>query len=196
MAGERRVSVRRSGERHGILDWLSWHTGRLESPVTIVAIDSAIAMSLLSRLQPKLGRYAIPNLTVIVIVGQVFLYRGRVNLDMGNGGDVLDRIAVLSGEGAGGRSLAGRNVHVRAAGEQSNFCVLLLVFVLSVRHDAGDHVGDVSLQRVFASRLSGDAWRRHLRVLRAAKDSARRRRAGFCTARCFWHSHGCIPILC
>ena len=36
--------------------------------------NSDIAMSLISRLNAKFGRFAVPNLTVILIAGQVFLY--------------------------------------------------------------------------------------------------------------------------
>lgn len=60
-------------------------------------------MSLLSRLNSKFGRYAVPNLTMVFIVGQVFLYVAQ-QIDPGQAGvDVLDKIRlnpakVLSGE--------------------------------------------------------------------------------------------------
>src|SRR5829696_7865897 len=60
-------------------------------------------MSLLSRLDTKFGRYAVPNLTVIIIVGQVFIYVAQ-QLNPGRQGfDLLERIRldparVLSGE--------------------------------------------------------------------------------------------------
>jgi hypothetical protein len=60
-------------------------------------------MSLLSKLNAKFGRYGIPNLTVILIVGQVFTYVAS-RLDLNNQKfDVLDRIRmypnrVLAGE--------------------------------------------------------------------------------------------------
>jgi hypothetical protein len=60
-------------------------------------------MSLISRLESKFGRFAVPNLTVILIIGQVFLYLAQyVSLDQA-GGNVLERVAlfpaaVLSGE--------------------------------------------------------------------------------------------------
>ncbi len=60
-------------------------------------------MSLLSKLNAKFGRYGIPNLTVILIVGQVFLYVAS-RLDLNNQKlDILDRIRmfpdrVLAGE--------------------------------------------------------------------------------------------------
>jgi hypothetical protein len=60
-------------------------------------------MSLLSKLNAKFGRYGIPNLTVILIVGQVFLYVAA-QLDENNQKfNILDRIQmyparVLSGE--------------------------------------------------------------------------------------------------
>jgi hypothetical protein len=60
-------------------------------------------MSLISKLEPKLGRFAVPNLTVMLIAGQVFLYVAQ-QLNPGQGGvDVLDKIRlypdrVLSGE--------------------------------------------------------------------------------------------------
>jgi hypothetical protein len=63
----------------------------------------AAAMSLISRLEPKLSRFAVPNVTVLLIVGQVFLYVAQ-QLNPGQGGaDVLDKIRlfpdkVLSGE--------------------------------------------------------------------------------------------------
>jgi hypothetical protein len=60
-------------------------------------------MSLISKLEPKLGRFAVPNVTVIFIIGQVFLYVAQ-QLNPGQGGvDVLDKVRlyperVLSGE--------------------------------------------------------------------------------------------------
>jgi hypothetical protein len=60
-------------------------------------------MSLLSKLNAKFGRYGIPNLTVILIVGQVFAYVAS-RLDLNNQKlDVLDRLRmypdrVLAGE--------------------------------------------------------------------------------------------------
>ena len=41
------------------------------------SLSRLIAMSLVSRLESKFGRFAVPNLTVILIVGQVFLYVAR-----------------------------------------------------------------------------------------------------------------------
>jgi hypothetical protein len=60
-------------------------------------------MSLLSKLNGKFGRYGIPNLTVILIIGQVFTYVAS-SLDLNNQKmDVLDRLRmypdrVLAGE--------------------------------------------------------------------------------------------------
>jgi hypothetical protein len=60
-------------------------------------------MSLLSKLNTKLGRYGIPNLTVILIVGQAFAYIAS-RLDLNNQKiDILDRLRmypdrVLAGE--------------------------------------------------------------------------------------------------
>lgn len=60
-------------------------------------------MSLLSRMESKFGRFAVPNLTVILIIGQVFLYVAREFAPGQADGDVLQRIrlipaAVLAGE--------------------------------------------------------------------------------------------------
>src|SRR5262245_36542156 len=60
-------------------------------------------MSLLSKLNAKFGRYGVPNLTVILIIGQVFTYVAS-RLDLNNQKlDVLDRLRlypdrVLAGE--------------------------------------------------------------------------------------------------
>jgi hypothetical protein len=60
-------------------------------------------MSILSRLNSKFGRYAVPNLTVILIIGQVFLYVAQ-QLNPGQQGfNMLERIRmypdrVLAGE--------------------------------------------------------------------------------------------------
>src|SRR5437899_2352665 len=60
-------------------------------------------MTLLSRLNSKFGRYGVPNVTVILIIGQAFLYVAQqVNPAQGNA-DVLDKIrmvpeSVLAGE--------------------------------------------------------------------------------------------------
>jgi hypothetical protein len=60
-------------------------------------------MSLLSRLEPKFGRFAIPNATVILIFGQVLLYVAQQFGAGAAGGDALDRVRfypakVLDGE--------------------------------------------------------------------------------------------------
>src|SRR5690242_19915970 len=60
-------------------------------------------MSIISRLDAKFGRYAVPNLTVILIIGQVFLYVAS-QLNPGRQGfDILSRISfepdkVVAGE--------------------------------------------------------------------------------------------------
>jgi hypothetical protein len=68
----------------------AWHTYRLFIPAPRQS-HWRHSMSLLSRLQPKLGRYAVPNLTVIVIIGQVFLYIAS-QIDPVNGANLLDRL--------------------------------------------------------------------------------------------------------
>ncbi len=55
-------------------------------------------MSLLSRLQPKLGRFAVPNLTVILIVGQLFLYIANEVLPQQADTSILERIQFLPAE--------------------------------------------------------------------------------------------------
>jgi hypothetical protein len=60
-------------------------------------------MSLLSRLNARFGRFAIPNLTLLLIVGQVFLYVAQQIMAPQGGVDVLQKIhmypaAVLQGE--------------------------------------------------------------------------------------------------
>jgi hypothetical protein len=63
-------------------------------------------MSIISRLDAKLGRFAIPNLTVILIVGQVFIYVAHQlnSVNPGQQGfDILDQISlnpdrILAGE--------------------------------------------------------------------------------------------------
>jgi hypothetical protein len=73
-------------------------TGRNIFPDTI-----RHAMSILSRLNAKFGRYAVPNLTVVLIVGQVLVYIAQ-QLNPGKQGfDMLERIRmypdrVLAGE--------------------------------------------------------------------------------------------------
>jgi hypothetical protein len=60
-------------------------------------------MSIISRLDAKFGRFAVPNLTVILIIGQVFLYVAH-QLNPGRQGfDILNRISfepdkVVAGE--------------------------------------------------------------------------------------------------
>src|SRR3954454_15051941 len=60
-------------------------------------------MSISSRLNSKFGRFAIPSLTVIIIIGQVFLYVAQ-QLNPGQPGfGILDRISfdpdrVIAGE--------------------------------------------------------------------------------------------------
>ena len=59
-------------------------------------------MKLLSRLERKLAPYSIPNLTVVLIIGQVFMYLAH-QFNAPNGIDVLDKIRlypaqVLAGE--------------------------------------------------------------------------------------------------
>lgn len=64
---------------------------------------TVVAMSLLSRLNAKYGRYAVPNLTIALIVGQVLIYvAAQLNLGQ-DGANLLDRIQmypdkVLAGE--------------------------------------------------------------------------------------------------
>lgn len=60
-------------------------------------------MSLVSRLESKFGRFAVPNLTVILIVGQVFLYLASQIAPGHENGDTLEKIrlvpnAVMAGE--------------------------------------------------------------------------------------------------
>jgi hypothetical protein len=60
-------------------------------------------MSLLSRLESRFGRFAVPNLTLILIVGQVFLYVARHFAPGAADEDVLEKVrllpaAVLSGQ--------------------------------------------------------------------------------------------------
>lgn len=61
-------------------------------------------MALLSRLESKFGRYTIPNVTVLIIIGQVLLFVvTQVGAPGGGGGDMLGRIQldpakVLQGE--------------------------------------------------------------------------------------------------
>ena len=60
-------------------------------------------MSIISRLDAKFNRFAVPNLTVILIIGQVFLYVSH-QLNPGQQGfDLLERISlnpqlVIAGE--------------------------------------------------------------------------------------------------
>ena len=59
-------------------------------------------MSLISKLNARFGRYAVPNLTLILIGGQVFLYLAKW-LSPAQGGDVLEKVRlypayVLDGE--------------------------------------------------------------------------------------------------
>jgi hypothetical protein len=54
-------------------------------------------MSLLSRLNAKYGRYAVTNLTVFFIVGQVLLYVGQQFNQGPNAVDVLERVRLYPG---------------------------------------------------------------------------------------------------
>ena len=80
--------------------------GRLPCDTTAIPFWhplTLLAMSLLSRWERRFGRFAVPNVTVVLIVGQVFLFVAQ-QLNPPNGGvDVLESIrlypaAVLSGE--------------------------------------------------------------------------------------------------
>lgn len=60
-------------------------------------------MSLISRLEPRFGRFAVPNLTLILIGGQVFLYVAHQFIQRQGAADALSQIRldpakVLSGE--------------------------------------------------------------------------------------------------
>ena len=62
-----------------------------------------LAMSLFSRLERRFSRFAVPNVTVILIVGQVFLYIAQLLNPLNGGVAVLENIrlypaAVLNGE--------------------------------------------------------------------------------------------------
>jgi hypothetical protein len=52
-------------------------------------------MSVLSRLESKFGRFAVPNLTLILIVGQVFLYIARHFAPGAAEEDVLEKVRLL-----------------------------------------------------------------------------------------------------
>jgi hypothetical protein len=53
-------------------------------------------MSLLSRLEPKLRRFAVPNVTVILIVGQVFAYVAHtVEGQRGGGFNVIEQLVLI-----------------------------------------------------------------------------------------------------
>ena len=59
-------------------------------------------MSLISKLNARFGRFAVPNLTVVLIAGQVFLYLAKM-FNPAQGGDVLEKVRlypayVLDGE--------------------------------------------------------------------------------------------------
>jgi hypothetical protein len=59
-------------------------------------------MPLISKLDARFGRYAVPNLTVVLIAGQVFLYVAKM-FNPAQGGDVLEKVRmdpayVLDGE--------------------------------------------------------------------------------------------------
>src|SRR5437868_10703687 len=61
------------------------------------------AMSILSRLDAKFGRFAVPNLTVVLIIGQVLAYVAQQLNPAQPGFNVLERIRmypdrVLAGE--------------------------------------------------------------------------------------------------
>src|SRR5215213_931721 len=49
-------------------------------------------MTILSRLDSKFGRYGVPNLTVVLIVGQVLVYVAQQLYPGKQGFDMLDRI--------------------------------------------------------------------------------------------------------
>ncbi len=105
-------------------------------------------MSLLSRLNSKFGRFAVPNLTVLLIVGQVFLYIAQ-HLTAPQGVNVMEKIhmypaAVLDGE-------VWRLVTFMfdSAEHEPHLRVFFLVPVLSDWHDAGDRSGAAFRYNVF-----------------------------------------------
>jgi hypothetical protein len=55
-------------------------------------------MAILSRLESRLGRFAVPNLTLILIVGQVFLYVARHFAPGAADEDVLEKVRLLPAE--------------------------------------------------------------------------------------------------
>lgn len=55
-------------------------------------------MSLMSRMESKFGRFAVPNLTVILIIGQVFLYAAQYIQGNQPNVDVLDKVRLFPAE--------------------------------------------------------------------------------------------------
>ncbi len=62
------------------------------------AVIDRDAMSLLSRLDAKFGRYAVANITIFFIIGQVLIYFGRQLNPAQNGVDILERIQMYPGK--------------------------------------------------------------------------------------------------
>jgi hypothetical protein len=55
-------------------------------------------MSLIARMQSKFGRFAVPNLTLILILGQVFLYLAQYIAPGHENGDVLEKVRLVPAE--------------------------------------------------------------------------------------------------
>ena len=92
---------------------------------------------MLKRLESLLRPWAIPNLTVILIAGQVLLYLVQMARAGGNlGVDALAKIYLDPRHGAAGRSLATVHFRVCPTHYQSDLGLLLLVSILSLWHDA------------------------------------------------------------
>lgn len=69
---------------------------------SVAAAHCYVTMSLISRLEPRFGRFAVPNLTLILIGGQVFTYVARQFLQQQGAVDALNRIRLDPAEVAAG----------------------------------------------------------------------------------------------
>ena len=102
----------------------------------------------------KFGRFAVPNLTVILIAGQVLLYRGRTRASRPGGGvDTATASGLMPDKVLQGEWWRLITFLFDPPTTNRYLRVLLLVLVLSVGHDARSHWGTFRYNVFLADRL-------------------------------------------
>ena len=152
-------------------------------------------MSLISKLNARFGRYAVPNLTVILIAGQVFLYVAKM-FNPAQGGDVLEKVRlypayVLDGE-------VWRLVTFLFDPPATNpvfaflFWYLFYLFGTTLEQSWGAFRYNVFLAIGYVATVAMSFA--VYCELRRREHSGKQRLS--CTARYFWRSQGCTRISC